>query len=154
MLLRSVSFQTVSCFYRIIVYTVHCTMDLTIAIVSKCSVLRLRPALANATQRACGGAMTHWLIFIPRVNLQGQRVLSVYKPPGIVRARHAPGMPTNKLTISIYFLVTGSALFPSHYRKFLRVSRVTPSIFYLRHCGLPPFTRLVSTHEYFLVSFC
>lgn len=44
-------------------------------------------------------------------------------------------LAANKLTISIYFLVTGSAArFPSHYWKSLRVSRkVTSSVFYLRH---------------------
>lgn len=107
MLLRSVSFQTVSCFHHIIVCTVHCTMDLTIAIVSKCRALRLTTRIGKCD--AMRDAMTHRLIFIPRVNLQGQRVLSACKPPGIVRARHAPSMPTNKPTISIYFLVMGSA---------------------------------------------
>lgn len=105
--LRSVSFQTVSCFHRIIAYTVHCTMDLTIAIVSKCC--DLRPASANATQRATPWRIRGLSLYSARKPAGAKRVLSACKPPGIVRARHVPDMPTNKLTISIYFLVTGSA---------------------------------------------
>lgn len=73
-----------------------------------------------ATQRS---VVTHWLIFIPRVNLREHGVLSS-KPPGIVRVQHAPNMLANKLTISIYSIVTERVtLFPISLPEVSPVSR-------------------------------